>query len=137
MTVISETSAMIAGMDPVLDPEIWVFCTLPEGNLSARARPAALASFAEEEGLTLILPQAAARELDLPVHHPMQRITLQVYSSLEGVGLTAAVAGALAQAGIPCNMVAAFHHDHAFVPAAQARTALDILLALSQRPQGH
>ena len=32
-------------------------------------------------------------------------------------------ATALAEAGIACNMVAALHHDHAFVPAAQAEAA--------------
>ncbi len=34
-------------------------------------------------------------------------ITLTVYSDLEAVGLTAAVAGALADRGISCNVVAA------------------------------
>jgi hypothetical protein len=48
----------------------------------------------------------------------MACLTLRVHSALDGVGLTAAVASALAEIGIPCNMVAAFHHDHAFVPEA-------------------
>ena len=60
----------------------------------------------------------------------MRCITLQVHSALDGVGLTAAVAGALAAQGIACNMVAAYHHDHAFVPEAQAEAALAVLLAL-------
>ena len=49
---------------------------------------------------------------------------LQVHSALDGVGLTAAVAGALAAAGIACNVIAAFHHDHLFVPAARAGAVL-------------
>jgi hypothetical protein len=47
------------------------------------------------------------------------------------VGLTAAVAGALADLGIPCNMVAAYHHDHAFVPEADADRAMEALRGLS------
>jgi hypothetical protein len=60
----------------------------------------------------------------------MRRITLTVPSALDGVGLTAAVATALADAGIPCNVVAAFHHDHLFVPAAMAKRAVRVLLDL-------
>jgi hypothetical protein len=60
----------------------------------------------------------------------MRCITLNVYSALDGVGLTAAVARALADLGIACNMVAGFHHDHAFVPATRADDALQGLLAL-------
>jgi hypothetical protein len=62
----------------------------------------------------------------------MVKITLQVYSDLEGVGLTAAVATALAEAGIPCNVVAALHHDHLFVPETQGAAALRCLAALAR-----
>ena len=60
----------------------------------------------------------------------MALITLNVYSALDGVGLTAAVATALARAGIACNMVAALNHDHVFVPIERAQEALAVLLAL-------
>ena len=56
--------------------------------------------------------------------------TLRVHSALEAVGLTAAAAQALARNGISCNVVAGFHHDHPFVPhadASRARDALDML----------
>ena len=65
----------------------------------------------------------------------MVKITLQVYSDLEGVGLTAAVATALAEEGIPCNVVAALHHDHLFVPETQGQRALACLQALSRAAQ--
>ena len=51
-------------------------------------------------------------------------------SSLEAVGLTAAVAAALTEAGISANVVAAFHHDHVFVPAGRVDEALDCLRRL-------
>ncbi|QOF70735.1 ACT domain-containing protein [Aminobacter sp. SR38] len=66
----------------------------------------------------------------------MRRITLNVYSALDGVGLTAAVATALARHAIPCNMVAAYHHDHAFVPAARAEAALASLEELCSKEGG-
>ena len=51
-------------------------------------------------------------------------------SDLQAVGLTAAFASALGDAGISCNVVAGLHHDHIFVPVAQATQAVDVLLAL-------
>ncbi|WP_156842843.1 ACT domain-containing protein [Novosphingobium aquimarinum] len=123
---------MLAAMDPVLDEETWVFCTFAEG-IRRDVTPMALALFREEEGLSAILSLADARSLSLPLDQPMRRITLRVHSALDGVGLTAAVAGELADAGIACNMVAAYHHDHAFVPAADAERALALLLTLQEQ----
>lgn len=126
---VRDTAAMIAGMAPVLDPHTYMFCTFPGGAPDlAGGQP--LASFHEDEGLSLILTLAQARRLGQD-GLPMRRITLTVQSALDGVGLTAAVAGALTDAGIACNMVAAFHHDHAFVPAEDAERALAVLLALA------
>ncbi|MGI3184809.1 ACT domain-containing protein [Nioella aestuarii] len=120
---------MIRGMAPVLDPERWHFCLATDPATAARAAP--LATFREDEGLSLILSDRDAAGLGLTTDLPMARITLTVHSALDGVGLTAAVATALAEAGIPCNMVAAFHHDHAFVPLDDAPGALAILQALA------
>jgi hypothetical protein len=55
-----------------------------------------------------------------------------VNCALDGVGLTAAVASALAGEGIPCNVVAAFHRDHIFVPSEAAERALAVLKALPE-----
>jgi uncharacterized protein len=93
-------------------------------------QPLALGSFHEVEGLTLILPRGTVEALRLAADLPMRRIELTVNSALDGVGLTAAVASALADEGIPCNVVAAYHHDHIFVPSGMAERALVILKAL-------
>ena len=125
---VKDTHAMIAGMAPVLDPTIYHFCTGPEALLTE-----AIASFREDEGLSLILPDELARAHDLHSDLPMQRITLSVHSALDGVGLTAAVAGALSAAGIACNMVAGVQHDHAFVPAVDAARAVQLLRDLAAK----
>lgn len=121
---------MIAAMDPVLEPGAWVFAATDDADRLAEASSHALGRFREDEGVTLILPTADAGRLGLDASAPMRRITLRVNSALDGVGLTAAVATALADAAIPCNMVAAYHHDHVFVPAADAERALAILVGL-------
>ena len=115
---VSDLAEMLAGMAPVLDARRWTF-VLVDRELS----PEAFALIREDEGTTAILPQEGG---------DFARITLMVQSALEGVGLTAAVAGALATAGIACNIVAGFHHDHLFVPWALAEEALDILQHLSK-----
>ncbi len=127
--VVRDATGMIAGMNPVLDPQTYVYCCIAEGFApdlgSVWLR--ALASFREDEGLTLVLTLEDARELNLPCDMPMRRITLTVPSALDGVGLTAAVATALAGQGIACNMMAALHHDHVFVPEGDAVAAMAAL----------
>ena len=59
-------------------------------------------------------------------------ITLRIHSSLEAVGLTAAVATKLAKAGITANVVAAYFHDHIFVPVERADEAVKLLLEFSK-----
>ena len=61
----------------------------------------------------------------------MRQITLKVHSSLEAIGLTAAMSRALMEAGISANVVAAYYHDHIFVPAADAERAVEALRQLS------
>jgi hypothetical protein len=125
---ISEREAMIAAMDPQLDPRSWRFVLITP-DTAPQLLGAAIATFREDEGVTAIVPSPAADEAGL-AGPDFCRIVLQVHSDLEGVGLTAAVASALADAGIACNVVAAFHHDHLFVPAGRADQALTILQSL-------
>lgn len=125
---------MIAGMEPVLQPGEFVFCTTCDAALIARAQPQAVASIREAEGMSLVLARDAAGALGFDTALPMRCITLTVFSALDGVGLTAAVSGALAGQGIPCNMVAGFHHDHLFVPSGMAEPALAALRALQEDP---
>ncbi|USA38597.1 ACT domain-containing protein [Pelagerythrobacter marinus] len=121
--------AMIAAMQPRLDPRIWRF-VLVSPDTAPQLLGTAIGTFREDEGVTAIVPAALAEELGIE-GPDFARITLMVHSDLEGVGLTAAVSGALAEAGIACNVVAALHHDHAFVPSARADEAMDVLRKLA------
>ncbi|WP_315854902.1 ACT domain-containing protein [Qipengyuania aquimaris] len=123
-----DREAMIAAMEPRLDTQHWRF-VLVSPDTAPQLLGAALGTFREDEGVTAIVPSDLADELGI-VGPDFARITLMVLSDLEGAGLTAAVASALAEAGIACNMVAAFHHDHAFVPATKGDEALRILQEL-------
>jgi uncharacterized protein len=104
--------------------------------LGPRAGPAGLrpvVTVAEDEGLTLVVAQQQADAAGLAYDYVAAWITLRVTSALDAVGLTAAVASALARAGLSCNVVAGFHHDHLFVPYHRAADALGALEALARR----
>ena len=122
---VRECAAMLRGMAPVRVPGRWVFRTVSADDLPA-LMDGARAVFIEAEGPSVVLP-ASAGDADV-----MAQITLQVHSALDGVGLTAAVSDALARKGIACNVIAAAHHDHLFVPEARVDEALQILRALSR-----
>jgi hypothetical protein len=88
--------------------------------------------FREEEGTTVILRKDVADKLNLEYTFVAAWITLTVHSSLEAVGLTATFSKALAEDGISCNVVAAYHHDHIFVPRKDGEKALRVLTKLSE-----
>jgi hypothetical protein len=87
--------------------------------------------FREEEGTTVVLKKEMADKLMLEYTFVASWITLTVHSSLEAVGLTAAFSKALSEKGISCNVVAAFNHDHIFVPKKDGKKALKVLTDLS------
>ncbi len=91
-----------------------------------------MASFREAEGLTLLVTKEDADKAGFNYESVFRGITLTVHSSLEAVGLTAAVSGKLAEEGISANMIAAYYHDHIFVPAEEADAALSALEELSR-----
>ncbi len=127
------TRKMIASMTPVLQPGVFVFCSMLHNQDSAGAASLARGSFAEDEGLSLILAKDDADRLGLTYESEMKQITLMVFSSLTGVGLTGAVATELAREKIPANVVAATQHDHIFVPAKKAEAAMELLRNLQAR----
>ncbi|MXQ06937.1 ACT domain-containing protein [Alphaproteobacteria bacterium GH1-50] len=136
MPKMTDKQSMIANMAPVLQSGIFVFCSVINRDVAFEALSEARAMFVEDEGFSLILPRAEADRLGLSYDMRLRQITLMVFSALEGVGLTAAVAEALEKKGIPANIVAATLHDHVFVPSNRADEALQVLRDLQKAAQG-
>jgi hypothetical protein len=128
--IVSDTKGMIAEMMPALQPGEFLFWSATDPISISSCIKEAIGMFVEGEGISLILPLPMARARGIVGGVPMRQITLQVHSALEGVGLTAAVATELTRFQIPCNVVAAYHHDHLFVPSDRAEQALEVLQAL-------
>ncbi|MDF2398343.1 ACT domain-containing protein [Pseudomonas protegens] len=126
-----ETSlaTLLRSMSPQLNDGEYVFCSLADQRLLQGAE--VLGSFREQEGLTVIIQRQEAERLGLVFDYVAAWITLNVHSALEAVGLTAAFAGALGRAGISCNVIAGYYHDHLFVGQADARRAMQVLQQLA------
>jgi hypothetical protein len=117
-------------MKPELHEGEYVFCTVDTFQHVAMLNPVCV--FQEKEAVTVILPRHQADASALPYFVVCAWITLTVHSSLEAVGLTAAVSKALTDANISCNVVAAYYHDHIFVSVKDATRALAVLTQLTQ-----
>jgi dihydrofolate reductase len=127
---IHDLPVLLASMRPELHDGVFLYCTLPAGiPIPDGCHP--VVTVAESEGTTLVVPVAEAESAGLAGTFPCSWVTLTVPSALAAVGLTAAVATALAKDGISCNVVAGFHHDHLFVPVADAAAAVAALQALA------
>jgi uncharacterized protein len=122
-------SILIGSMEPALDEQPYGFVVDAEGAFPLSL---AFATIREDEGVTIIAAVEAIQGAGIEVGPKWAKVTLTVHSSLEAVGLTAAFAGALKDAGISANVVAGFHHDHIFVPWPKRQDALEVLRALSQ-----
>jgi len=109
---------------------VFVSVDAPPADLPARAM------VREPEGVALVVTRADAEVHGLPYDFVAAWITLRVHSALDAVGLTAAVSGALAEAGISCNVLAGRLHDHLLVPHERATEAMAVLTMLSQRGMG-
>ena len=118
---------LLRSMSPELIKGDFAFCTVKNSKYGDYAETRPVASFAEAEGLTLVLLKESAENFGLSYEGVFKCITLGVHSSLQAVGLTAAVAGKLAEHGIAANMIAAYFHDHVFVQSELADRAIGIL----------
>jgi uncharacterized protein len=114
----TDLAELIATMRPQLFPELYAF------RYSSTFEPDAFALIREDEGTTVVVPDPDG---------DWARITLTVHSSLHAVGLTAAFARALADAGISANVIAGLYHDHIFVPWPRRHDAMDALHQLAAK----
>ena len=131
MSGITDLDQLLSSIQPKLSDGEFVFCTV-EGDLQNYTELKPLASFIEAEGLTLVLEKDIAEKSGIDFEGVYRQITLTVHSSLEAVGLTAAVSTKLASKDISANVIAAYYHDHIFVPASKANAALAALMEFSQ-----
>ncbi len=124
-----DLTAMLATLEVERRAQTYTFVTGDWPQLA----PAAAACIDEVEGRTWVVPVDAADAAGAPVTFRAAWLTLTVHSALEAVGLTAAFSRVLGEAGIPCNVLAGYYHDHLLVPVERADDAIAALEALAAR----
>ena len=124
---IRDLERLLASMEPVLWPGEYGYACVDD----LPAGVAIFATVAEEEGMTLVALAADLAAAGIAHQSGWARISLTVNSDLAAVGLTAAIAGVLAEKGISANVIAGFHHDHFFVQVGRAEEAVAAMLGLA------
>jgi uncharacterized protein len=122
---------LLADLRPEVAAEPYVFAQAPDGAVPGGVTP--FATVAEDEGLTLVVTRDEADRLGLAYDYVAARITLRVHSDPAAVGMTAAFSRVLADAGMSCNVIAGFFHDHLLVPWERSEEAVRLLRSLGQK----
>lgn len=110
-------------LKPFLHDGVYIFADVPDGAIPTDA----VAMFREREGATIVLPEDAATRLGLRPLFRAAWVELSQDTGLGDLGITAAFSRVLADAGISCNVFAANHHDHIFVPFDRGADAVKLL----------
>lgn len=125
-----DLQTLLRNMEPVRHGE-YAFCVLDDASCGAlKVKP--LATFQEQEGLTVILARSDADLLQMHYSYVGTLITLNVHSNLNAVGFLAKIAAKLANNGLSLNAFSPVHHDHIFVRPEDADQAMILLLELSK-----
>lgn len=121
---------ILKNLNPSLNEGKYVYCTVD--NIDNIPFSKILFLFKETESITVVLKKEDAEALNLDFSYVASWITLEVHSSLAAVGLTAKFSQALSDAGISCNVVAAYFHDHIFVDEKDEVRAIEVLNSLKE-----
>lgn len=124
-------NAILKNLNPVLNEGKYVYLKIDSVEDVPFSK--ILFLFKEKEGITVVVEKQTAEDLNRSFSYIASWITLEVHSSLAAVGLTAAFSQALGNAGISCNVVAAYFHDHIFVDEKDTAKAMEVLLELKQK----
>ena len=128
-------SVLLKSMKPNLNDGEYIFTTLKMADFEKLNIPRSdtVCEFKEAEGVTLVMEKQKATHFALKFESSFAWITLEIHSSLDAVGLTAAFSNELANEGISCNVVAGYYHDHIFVGAEAGEKAIQVLEGLAAK----
>jgi uncharacterized protein len=123
----TDLDAMLATLAVQRRPGVFTYIAVevPTPGLVAAAH----AMVKEGALTTIVLPVDAAERAGQLVTVRFAWLTLTVQSSLEAVGLTAAISERLTRENIACNVLAGYHHDHLLVPVERVDDAVRALTA--------
>ena len=126
-------SNLLNNLQPNLLNEDYVFITLEDYSFDFSNFLHPIATFKEEEGLTLVISEERAKRENFEYNSVFKCISLGVHSSLNSVGLIATISTLLSEKGISCNVFSGYFHDHLFVQKSLSKEALELLKSIKPK----
>ena len=123
----TDLKKILESIDPYLVDESFIFMTTDQSLSSISNTLNPIASFMENEGLSLVITQATADKNAITYDSVFSCISLGVHSSLESYGLISIISKELTQNNISTNVFSGYYHDHIFVQSSKAHQALEII----------
>ena len=117
-------SNLLNNLQPNLLNEDYVFITLEDYSFDFFNLLHPIATFEEEEGLTLVITDERAKQENFEYNSVFKCISLGAHSSLTSVGLIATISTLLSEKGISCNVFSGYFHDHLLVQKSLSNEAL-------------
>ena len=111
----TDLKKILESIDPYLVDESFIFMTTDQSLSSISNTLNPIASFMENEGLSLVITQATADKNAITYDSVFSCISLGVHSSLESYGLISIISRELTQNNISTNVFSGYYHDHIFV----------------------
>jgi Uncharacterized protein conserved in bacteria len=126
-------SNLLNNLQPNLLNEDYVFITLEDYSFDFFNLLHPIATFKEEEGLTLVISEERAKRENFKYNSVFKCISLGAHSSLNSVGLIATISTLLSEKGISCNVFSGYFHDHLFVQKSLSKEALELLQSIKPK----
>ena len=123
----TDLKKILESIDPYLVDESFIFMTTDQSLSSISNTLNPIASFKENEGLSIVITQATADKNAITYDSVFSCISLGVHSSLESYGLISTISRELTQNNISTNVFSGYYHDHIFVQSEKADKALKII----------
>ena len=123
----TDLKKILESIDPYLVDESFIFMTTDQSLSSISNTLNPIASFKENEGLSIVITQATADKNAITYDSVFSCISLGVHSSLESYGLISTISRELTQNNISTNIFSGYYHDHIFVQSGKADKALEII----------
>lgn len=118
-------------LDPQLLPDPFDYVLLADPLSAKGLLTVALAIVTEPEGVGAVVPSGLSAPGFVQREGPFAAIRLNLQTSLHETGITAKISAVWDSRGIPCNVLAGFHHDVFLCPWERRDEALALIRAMS------
>ena len=125
-----ELKDILGNLKPRILEGSFVFTTSNDELVHLMKTFKPIATFREEEGITLVISKDEADKFNIKYDSLFRCISLGVHSSLNSYGLISSISSELTKKKISSNVFSGFYHDHIFVQADLADTAIQVINSL-------